>query len=238
MAEEFEGKDFTDAVFWGVDLTNASLRDVNFTGARMKNVWLVDVDVDGLIDRLVVNGVDVTDFVNEHDPWMPLRGMMRPTDRAGLAAALEALDAAWAAVVSRARALTDEQLHQSVDGEWSFVQTQQHLVFCVDKWFTVPVLGQAKFHSFGLPNTGSRDLPWDGLNLTAQPTLDEVLAARAQQSRQLRDFVDTLTGDDITREVEVLENGIAPIIECLYTVFEESFEHQRYTVRDLAQLAP
>jgi hypothetical protein len=48
--------------------------------------------------------------------------------------------------------------------------------------------------------------------------------------------VDALTADDITREVEVLENGSAPIIECLYTVFEESFEHHRYAVRDLALL--
>lgn len=238
MAEEFEAKDFTEAVFWGVDLTNSTLRDVNFTGARMKNVWLVDVDIDGMVDRLVVNGVDVTTYVNEHDAWYPLRGMMRPTDRAGLSAALEALDAVWAATINRARGLTDSQLHQSVGGEWSFVQTHQHLLFCVDKWFSVPVLGQTTFHSLGLPNTGSRDFGWEGLDLAAQPTLSEVLAIRDEQAGQLRAFVDSLTTDDITREVEVLENGMAPIIECLYTVFEESFEHHRYAVRDLAQLEP
>jgi hypothetical protein len=236
MAEEFEGRDLSEAVFWGVDLTNATMRDVNFTGTRMKNVWLVDVDVDGLIDRLVVNGVDVTAYVNEHDAWYPLRGMMRPTDRAGLVAALEALDATWAATVSRAGALPAAQLNESVSGEWSFVQTQQHLVFCVDKWFMVPVLGQTTFHSMGLPNTGSRDFGWEGLDLAADPTLGEVLAVRDEQSAQLRAFVDALTADDITREVEVLENGSAPIIECLYTVFEESFEHHRYAVRDLALL--
>lgn len=236
MAEEFEGRDFSDAVFWGVDLTNATLRDVNFTGARMKNVWLVDVDIDGLLDRLVINGVDVTEFVNEHDTWFPLRGMLRPTDRAGLIAALEALDAVWAATINRAGCLDDAQLHQSVGGEWSFVQTQQHLVFCVDKWFTVPVLGQTTFHSLGLPNTGSRDFGWNGLDPASQPTLADVLAVRHEQAAQLRAFIDALSADDITREVEVLENGTAPIIECLYTVFEESFEHHRYAVRDLAQL--
>lgn len=236
MAEEFEGRDFSDAVFWGVDLTNATLRDVNFTGARMKNVWLVDVDIDGLLDRLVINGVDVTEFVNEHDTWFPLRGMLRPTDRAGLIAALEALDAVWAATINRAGCLDDAQLHQSVGGEWSFVQTQQHLVFCVDKWFTVPVLGQTTFHSLGLPNTGSRDFGWNGLDLASQPTLADVLAVRHEQAAQLRAFIDALSADDITREVEVLENGTAPIIECLYTVFEESFEHHRYAVRDLALL--
>ena len=233
MAEEFEGKDFSGAEFWGVDLTSSTFRDVNFTGARMKNVWLVDVEIDGLLDRLVVNGVDVTAYVNERDVWYPLRSLIRPTDHEGLVAALEALDAEWAATIHRARALTEAQLHQSVGGEWSFVQTQQHLIFAVDKWFSVPILGQATFHPYGLPNIGSRDFGWEGLDLAARPTLDEVLTVRDEQSATLRTFVDEVVADDITRQVDVLENGSVPVIECLYTVFEESFEHHRYAVRDL-----
>ncbi|HQZ33077.1 MAG TPA: DinB family protein [Ilumatobacteraceae bacterium] len=236
MADEFEGKDFTDAVFWGVDLTNATMRDVNFTGARMKSVWMVDVDIDGLVDRLVVNGVDVTAYVNEHDPSYPLRGMLRPTDVACVRAALDALDAAWAATIDHARSLTEAQQHQSVNDEFSFVETQQHLVFGVDKWFSAPVLGHETFHAIGLPNTGSRDFGWFGLDLGARPTLDETLAVRAEQSEQIRTFVDDLTVDDFSREVTVLENGTVPLIECFYTVFEESFEHHRYALRDLAQL--
>ncbi len=236
MAEEFEGRDFTDAVFWGVDLTNATLRDVNFTGARMKNVWLVDVDIDGLVDRLVVNGVDVGAFVNEHDAWYPLRGMLRPTDGAGVRAALDALDAAWSATIDDARSLGDVKLHESVGGEFSFIQTQQHLVFGVDKWFSGPLLGRDTFHAFGLPNTGSRDFGWNGLDLDAQPTLDEVMIVRSQQSAQLRAFAEGLSEDDFGREVEVMENGTVPLIECYYTVFEESFEHHRYALRDLAEL--
>lgn len=238
MAEEFEGQDLSEAVFWGVDLTKATLRDVNLTGARMKNVWLVDVDIDGLIDRLVVNGVDVTGYVNEHDPWYPLRGMLRPTDIVGLRAALDALDAAWAATINRARVLSDAQLHESVGGEWSFVQTQQHLVFGVDKWFTAPLLGETTFHALGLPNTGSRDFGWPGLDLDARPSLDEVLAVRDEQASQLRAYVAGISEDAFASEVEVLENGTVPLIECLYTVFEESFEHHRYAVRDLVQLEP
>ncbi len=236
MAEEFEGKDFTDSVFWGVNLTNATLRDVNFTGARMKSVWMVDVDIDGLVDRLVVNGVDVTAYVNEHDPSYPLRGMLRPTNVAGVRAALDALDEAWASTIAHARALTEAQQHQSVDGEFSFVETQQHLVFGVDKWFSAPLLGTATFHPIGLPNTGSRDGEWLGLDLTARPTLDEVLIVRAEQSAQLRAFADAMAIDDFRKEVEVLENGTVPLIECFYTVFEESFEHHRYALRDLAHL--
>ena len=42
---------------------------------------------------------------------------------------------------------------------------------------------------------------------------------------------------DLTRPVDVLENGTNPIQECLYTVFEEEFWHDRYARRDLEQLA-
>ena len=38
---------------------------------------------------------------------------------------------------------------------------------------------------------------------------------------------------DFTRPIEVLENGTNPLQECLYTVFEEEFWHNRYARRDL-----
>ena len=77
-----------------------------------------------------------------------------------------------------------------------------------------------------------------GLDLDARPSLDEVLAVRDEQAAQLHAYVDRVSADDFTREVEVLENGTVPLIECLYTVFEQSFEHHRYAVRDLVQLEP
>lgn len=55
---------------------------------------------------------------------------------------------------SQARALPDEKLHEPVNGEWTFVQTLRHLVFGMDKWFTVSILG-GSFHPIGLPNSGS-----------------------------------------------------------------------------------
>lgn len=61
---------------------------------------------------------------------------------------------------------------------------------------------------------------------------------RDEQAAQLRAYVDGVPADEFTRAVEVLENGTVPLIDCLYTVFEESFEHHRYAVRDLVQLEP
>ena len=76
MPEEFEG-DLAGSVFWGADLSGARFRDVNFTGARISHAWLVDVNIDALIDRVVINGVDVTAYVNERDQWYPVRSMLR-----------------------------------------------------------------------------------------------------------------------------------------------------------------
>src|SRR5215218_9425106 len=140
MPEEFEG-DLAGAVFWGADLSGARFRDVNLTDAKISHAWLVNVDIDALVDKVVINGVDVTAYVNERDPWYPLRTMLRPTDPAGMRTAWAAIEAAWAATAGRALALPHERLHEPVDGEWSFVETLRHLVFGVDKWFTVPILG-------------------------------------------------------------------------------------------------
>jgi hypothetical protein len=41
---------------------------------------------------------------------------------------------------------------------------------------------------------------------------------------------------DLSRSVDVLENGASPLQECILTVFEEAFWHNRYALRDLEQL--
>jgi uncharacterized damage-inducible protein DinB len=235
MAEEFEFRDLSGAVFWGVDLSGARFRDVNMTGVTITHAWVVNVDIDALVDHVTINGVDVTQYVNERDQWYPLRAMLRPTDPDGMRSAWQALEEAWASTIDRARLLTEEQLHESVGGEWSFVDTLRHLVFAVDKWFTAPILGE-DFHPVGLPNTGSADFGWPNLDTSADPTFDEVLDVRARRAARVREFLHAVTSADLLRDVEVLENGTTPVNECLYTVFEEEFHHNRYALRDLAHL--
>ena len=60
MAEQFEFQDLSDSVFWGVDLQRATFRDVDLMGARISHARLANVVIDAEIDRLVINGVDVT----------------------------------------------------------------------------------------------------------------------------------------------------------------------------------
>jgi hypothetical protein len=234
-AETFEGRDLSGATFWDVDLSGATFRYVNLTKARIDGAWLIDVDIDATIENVRINGVDVTDFVNERDPWYPLRSMLRPPDPEGMRAAWAALEATWAETIDRARALPEAKLHESVNGEWSFVQTLRHLVFAMDKWFTLPILG-GRFDPMVLPNSGSDAMDWPGRDRAAAPTLAEALEVRAGRAARFREYLETVSDDDLAREVEVLENGTCPVRECIYTVFEEELGHARYAVRDLAQL--
>ena len=233
-AMEFEG-DLAGAVFWGADLTGATFRDVDLTNASISHARLVNVHIDAGIDGLVVNGVDVTAYVNEHDPWFPLRSMLEPTDPAGLQATWSMIEQAWSDTLSLADSCADDDLHQSVDGEWSFVDTLRHLVFAIDKWFTSPVMG-APFDPMGRPNSGSVDFPWPGLDQAARHTADEALETFRGRVEAVRDFIGSVTPTELDRHVEVLENGDHTVRECLWVVFEESFWHNRYARRDLAQL--
>jgi len=232
MPAEFEG-DLAGAVFWGADLSGARFRDVNLTDARISHAWLVNVEIDALVDSLVVNGVDVTAYVNERDPWYPLRTMLRPTDPEGMRAAWAALEAEWASTITRAQTLPEDALHESVNGEWSFVQTLRHLVFAMDKWFTAPILG-GSFDPIGLPNSGSVDFPWPGLDYDLTPSFAEARAVRTDRADRFRDYLASVAASDFTRPIDVLENGTNPLQECIYTVFEEEFWHNRYAQRDLA----
>ena len=234
MPEEFEG-DLAGAVFWGADLRGARFRDVNLGEARISHAWLTDVEIDAFIDRVVVNGVDVTAFVNDRDPWFPLRTVLRVSDPDSMRTGWSLLRSAWEPMVVRARRRPDDDLHASVAGEWSFVQTLRHLVFAMDKWFTAPIAG-GPFHACGLPNTGSIEFPWPDLDLDAAPSLDDVLAVRAGQTTRFDDHVAAITAADLDRSVDVLENGPHLVRDCIATVFEEEFWHLRYADRDLAVL--
>jgi hypothetical protein len=87
-----------------------------------------------------------------------------------------------------------------------------------------------------MPNSGSVDFDWPGLDRNARPTFDEIVEVRAGRVARLHNFLGTLQRSDFTREVDILENGVTPLKDCIGVVFEEEFEHNRYSVRDLAKL--
>ena len=236
MPEEFEG-DLTAAVFWGADLSGARFRDVNLTDVTISHSWLVDVEIDAFIDRVVVNGVDVTAFVNEHDPWYPLRSVLRVSDPEGMRTGWAALREAWAATVARAQRLPvggharvgRRRVVLRADATAPGVRDGQ-VVHRTDPWPGVPPVRAARqqLERLAVPD----------LDREAAPSLSEVLAARADQAIRLGDYLEAVTTDDLARSVDVLENGPHLARDCISTVFEEEFWHNRYAERDLAKLEP
>jgi uncharacterized protein YjbI with pentapeptide repeats len=102
----FEDVYLTDARFRDVDLTNARFHLVDLTGAMIRGAALVNVDIDGEIDNLRVNGVDVVPLVEaELNRRYPDRVRMRPADADGFREASGILERLWEQTVDRARAM-------------------------------------------------------------------------------------------------------------------------------------
>ena len=129
----------------------------------------------------------------------------------------------WDATIARAQQLPEATLHASVDGEFSFVQTLRHLVFAIDKWFTAPILG-GEFDPMGLPNTGSLDFPWPGIDRRADPTFADVLAVRHDRAARFSEYLAGLQPADLLETASARERH-APLQACLHVVFEEEMAH-------------
>jgi len=106
------------------------LSRADLTGVRMRGVDLVDVEISGPLQNVVINGVDIAPLVDaELNRRMPERAKMRSDDADGFVAAWAILERLWEGTVARARTFPEAELHRGVDGEWSFIQTLRHLGF-------------------------------------------------------------------------------------------------------------
>src|SRR5204862_114342 len=135
---------FNDASMHAVDFTGARARGALFNGSRMRAVELVDVEISGELQNVVVNGVDIAPLVDaELNRRMPERARMRPDDTDGFRAAWAILERLWEGTVARARTFPEAALHRGVDDEWSFIQTLRHLNFASAAWVERMILGNA-----------------------------------------------------------------------------------------------
>ena len=181
---------------------------------------------------MVINGVDVTAYVNERDRWYPLRTVLGASDPGSMRAGWTACGVAWVALIGRARRLPEPDLHVSVGGEWSFVQTLRHLVFAMDKWFTAPILGAA-FDPIGLVD----EAEWEASSSeSAAVSVTTALAARSGQAMRFGGYLADVDAEALARTVDVIDNGPHLVRQCLATVLEEEFWHLRYAERDLTVL--
>ncbi|ADB31350.1 pentapeptide repeat protein [Kribbella flavida DSM 17836] len=233
---EFVDADLRGARFVGADLTGVVMRGVEIRDAEIDAPWLSDGP-----NHLRVNDVDVVPFVEaELDRRFPGRADRRATDPDGLRAAWAALERTWAATLERVATMPAGTVDESVAGEWSFAQTLRHLVLATDLWLGYAVLQiERPFHPLGLMGTGAEEDGFDrSVFTTTTPSYAEVLEARASRVAMVRDFLATVTADDLATP---RKNPWAPAhpestLSCLHVVLEEEWEHHRYAVRDLAAL--
>lgn len=234
---EFVDADLSGGRFVRTDLSGAVMRGVEVRGADIDAPWLPDGD-----GTLLVNGVDVVPFVEaELDRRYPGRAQRRAADPDALRAAWAAVERTWDATLARVATMPDGTVDVSVDGEWSFAQTLRHLVMATDAWLGRAVLGVAQpFHPLGQPNV---EYATDGNDPSVfapgTPPYAEVLEVRADHVAQVRDFLATVTADDLAA---VRSNPWEPAypettLSCLHTILEEEWEHHRFAVRDLDVLA-
>jgi uncharacterized protein YjbI with pentapeptide repeats len=237
----FEDVYLTGAQFHDVDLKNARMHLVDLTGATIRGAALVNMDISGEIENLRINGVDVVPLVEaELNRRYPDRVKMRPSDPEGFREGWDILERLWQQTVDRARGMAPELLHERVDGEWSFIETLRHLVFATDAWVKRAILGDpSPWDPLDLPHDEMPDQPSVPRDRGARPSLDDILAVRAERVTTVRNVIADLTGEKLAGMTVPVEDPGYPepksfaVLDCLQTVLNEEWEHRLYVERDL-----
>ena len=235
--------EFRGARFDVADLRGARFTDCDLTGITIRDGWLVDVGISGHLSNVTVNGVDVAGFVSaELDRRHPERVQFREIrDAGGFRAMWETIERLWSLAATRAARLPAAALTEQVDEEWSYAQTLRHLVFITDAWASRTVLDQPMpYHPFGLPQRWypAADAAALGIDATAEPGFDEILAARSDRMAVIRRIVAGLTDDGLGRlcrrsPAPGYPDEDLPVADCIGVVMDEEIEHYRFAVRDL-----
>jgi hypothetical protein len=226
----------------GVDLSGARFHNVDLSGARLTGVWAQEIVVDGAIERMTVNGIDVMPYVEQQlFARHPELGKIWTGDLDDLRDAWRTIRATWAATEAEVATLDPALLERSVDGEYSYLQTLRHLVFASDAWLRRCLLGDNDFWPGGVvfdeidPEVRAV-LPLDA---GAAPSLDEVMAVR----RDRRALLDEMTPERLAEHPSVRDRAGYPpdtskrtVLECLQCVVNEEWWHHSFAVRDLAVL--
>jgi len=230
---EFVDADLRGARFRRADLSGVVMRAVDVAGADIDAPWLFDGE-----SFLRVNGVDVIPLVEaELNRRFPGRADRRATDPDGLRAAWAVLERTWAATLERVAAMPAGTVDVPVGGEWSFAQTLRHLVMATDAWLGRAIMQiEQPFHPIGEPNA---EYETDGNDMsvfaTDAPSYADVLEVRAGHVAMVRDFLATVTPDDLaaTRKNPWAPEYPETVLSCLHVILQEEWEHHRYAVRDL-----
>lgn len=241
---EFVKQDLSGARFEQVDFSGAWFRNVYFVGATLRGAWLEDVDIDGELRNVRINGVDIGPLVEaELDRRQPERRKLDPADADGFREGWAIVERSWPATIDRARRLPEELLHERVLDEYSFIETLRHLVFATDAWVRRAILNQPEpFSPLGLPHDEMEPDPSVPNDRDARPSLGEMLALRADRMQTVHDVIATLTDDVLAGDTDPVAPpgyppaGSYPVRRCLRAILNEEWQHRLFAERDLAVL--
>ncbi|SDL41211.1 DinB family protein [Tessaracoccus oleiagri] len=231
------------AKFHEVDLSDADMREVRMTGLRVRGALLEGVQLSGDFETLIVNGVNVGPLIeaelNRRDPE---REILYREDADSFRQGWAIMEHRWNDTIERARALPAQLLHESVDGEWSFLQSLRHVSFVVAAWIEHAAMGRpAPWHPLDLPWDSAPEMEGFTPDRDARPSLDEVLIPFRERQRTVRHFLQDLSDDDLERTVTT--DGTSwprvedfPVRGCIFVTVTETYEHHQFATRDLAIL--
>lgn len=247
-AEEFVNRDLTGSRFTHVNLSETHIHDAALRDVRITGAWIQDLVIEGEVEgSLSVNGVDVLPHVdevlNERYPGRETIFAVREGDADAFRDAWAIDERVWAETVERARHLPEEKLHERVDGEWSFIQTLRHLVFATDSWVLRAIQGNPyPYDALSLPFSEMGEIDGVPNDVEARPSLDEVLALRADRMAIVRQVIENLTDEALAGSTEPVEpigypeSESFPVRRCLGAIVIEEWEHHLFANRDLAVL--
>ena len=239
----YRGTDeFVGATFLRTSFRGATLRFSDVSGVTMRGVDVGGLDIDShdlAFGTLVVNGVDVVPLVEaELDRLLPGRELQRSRTPEGLREGWVAVQAAWADTVASTPA---ELVDAHVEDEWSLAQTLRHLVLATDAWLRGGIQRVPQpFHEIGQIFGGAAEMGFDvSIFRTDTPSLEEILAVRAERQAMVTELLATVTADVLEEERDdPWGGGWHPTVgDCVRVILEEEWAHLRYTRRDLALLA-
>jgi hypothetical protein len=131
-------------------------------------------------------------------------------------------------------------LHESVDGEWSFIETLRHLTFATDSWLRRAILGDpSPWDALGLPWDDMIDTPGVPRDREARPSLDVVLELRRDRMSGVRLFMEALNEEVLASDTVPVEAPgwpqprSYPVRQCLLIILNEEWEHRLFAERDL-----
>src|SRR6187549_348998 len=111
----FERADLSGSQLRTTDLSGTLFHGVTFSGVVMRGAEFIDTQIDGTIENLTINGVEIAPLVNaELDRRHPDRVKMRPVDPDGFREAWDIVERLWDETVARAARLDPARLHESV----------------------------------------------------------------------------------------------------------------------------